>query len=626
MEITVLRPWAFWFLIPAVLFCILRFREVKAWFGVIDAHLLSSLLMRFSVRLRGMFSFLAVFLVCFCAVFALAGVSFRSREAPLYTPKSPVVIVLDLSLSMRVNDVAPNRFSRAVFKTYDLLKALDGIPAGLVVFTNEPYQVVPATTDRGVIEAVLPLLNFSLMPSQGTRIDRALDEALTMIEASGAVSGDVFLMTDGGEEAIGLQDKSLDSAARLAENGSRLFVLGIGTTKGGALLKKENDPFLDRLGNPVHHRLKEAFLKKLAVAGNGAYASVSADGSDMAFLLNAYRRLFLDSEKADLTDRDKKADEGYWFLIPPLLAFPFLFLKGRFLAVLLVISVAFPARAASLSDWFLNPAARAAADYARGDKEAAVKAALASDDFTLLYNTGTRLIYDRDYGQAVELLEKAVLKRPENEDAQINLEIAKRLSENPSSQSSQNGFGEGPQGDGGSEGNSDKNNLNQNNNNSSDQSENKEKNNQNKEEDNSWESPPSGDDGNPEKGDDPQGGSGGKSAPSDKSGGQDEQNGQPSGDSGKGGRKNQKDGQSQKSPGEGNEQPQKSPESPDSREQEIPSGGFGGTGNTLANTPENQSGDITRVSDDPMALLRHKILFLHQEKRYEGEPEEGAEW
>lgn len=618
MEITVLRPWAFWFLIPAVLFCLLRFREIKAWFGVIDAHLLSSLLMRFSVRLRGIFSFTAVFLICFCAVFALAGVSFRNREAPLYTPKSPVVIVLDLSLSMRVGDTAPSRFSRAVFKTYDLLKALDGIPAGLVVFTDEPYQVVPATTDRGVIEAVLPLLNFSLMPSQGTRIDRALNEALSMIEASGAVSGDVFLMTDGGEETIGLQDKALDFAARLSKNGGRLFILGAGTTKGGTLLKKENEPFIDRLGNPVHHRLKEAFLKKLAVAGGGAYASVSADGSDVTFLLNAYNRLFLDSEKTDLTDKDKKADEGYWFLIPPLLAFPFLFLKGRFLSVFILICLAFPARAATFSDWFLNPAARAEADFLKGDKEAAVKAALASDDFTLLYNTGTRLIYDSDYGQAAELLEKAVLKRPDNEDAQLNLEIAKRLNENPPSEENQDGSGEGPQGEGENEGNSDDKNLNQNNNNNSNQSENKENNNQNQDEKKQQGQPPS--DGK----DDSKNEQKEKSGTPDKNDGRDKadedggQNGQ-AGNTGKGGQKNPTDGQEKPQDG----QPQKSAGATQGNGRERPSG----AGNMPSdNAPENKGGDITRVPDDPMALLRHKILFLHQEKRYEGNPGEGAGW
>lgn len=610
MEIAVLRPWAFWFLIPAVLFCLLRLKEVKAWFGVIDAHLLESLLMRFSVRLRSVFSFLAVFLICFSAVFALAGVSFRNKEAPLYTPKSPVIIALDLSLSMRVNDVAPNRFSRAVFKTYDLLKMLEGIPSGLVVFTDEPYQIVPATTDRGVAEAVLPLLNFNLMPSQGTRIDRALDEAVSMIEASGAVSGDVFLMTDGAEGAIGLQDKASAAAARLSEKGGRLFVLGVGTTKGGPLLKKENDPFLDRLGNPVHHRLKEAFLKELAVAGGGAYASVSADGSDMAFLHNAYGRLFADSEKADLTDKEKKADEGYWFLIPPLLAFPFLFLKGRFLAVLLLFSFSFPACAAPVSDWFLNPAAKADADFSKGDKEAAVKAALASGSFTMLYNIGTRLIYDQNYSQAIELLEKAVERRPENEDAQINLEIARRLNQNPPSDENRDGSGEGPQGSGENQGNSDENNLNQNNNNSSEHSEN---NNKSKNDKGEAEQPSSGG-GNQKDNQSPPENPDEKNGGSDKNGSGENPDGRPSGGSGQG---NPQNGPSQKAP----------QDSPDSREQEKPSGGSEGAGAPPGdNAPENKGGDITRVSDDPMALLRHKILFLHEEKRYGDEPGEGAEW
>ena len=545
LPFVVLRPWAFVFILPALLFVAFGLRGFKAWAGVIDPKLLRSLSTGVKTPFWTKAGRFAAGLACLCVVAAMAGVSFVGTKRALYEPKSPAVVVLDMSLSMRAADVSPNRFSRAVFKVYDLLNELKGVPTGFVVFTDEPYQLVPATTEKGVVESLLPLLNFSLMPSQGSRLDRAIGAAIETITESGAAFGDIFLITDGGDEVFATRAKTEALVKSAAKKGFRLFVSGVGTAAGGAVLQKENEPVLDALGNPVRHRLDDAWLRRLAAIGNGAYAAASADGTDVAFLSAHYRY-----------EVGNKA---------------FVFKRGRLLASALFLCV--PAKA-DPCDWFLSPSMASSRQIGAGDVAAAVGTAERSKDFTALYNVGTRLIFSGDYAWAASVLEQAAALRPDDENAQINLEIARRLNKNPPRDSGGDGNGEndggrdesddgagggGESNGGGQGGGSEKDgdgDLNQSANNSPQDNENKENT-----------------DGNPN---DFQDGS------NDNSG----------------------DGQSE----EGSD------------------GGESGSPNGGADGGENGDGDMMPVHEDPAALLKHKILFQYYENRYGGEPEIGAKW
>ena len=599
MEIFILRPWAFIFLVPAVFFCFFRLRAVKTWLGIVDSHLLKPLLVRVRFHLKESMKIILMILSCLSFLCALAGIGFKGKQKNLYYPKSPAVIVLDMSSSMKVRDISPNRFSRAVFKTYDLLDELTGIPTALIIFSDEPYQLVPTTTEKDAIKALLPLLNFNLLPSAGSRVDRALQEALRTIKESGAEFGDIFLITDGTDEVFEIQDKASTLIRSAAKDGNRLFILGVGTTKGGGLFEKENTPVLDALGNPVIHRLKEAWLRRLAVEGNGEYRRIDTDRSDVTALIKAYGKQLEAGEKSSLTDNQSVSDEGYWFLLLPLFAFPFLFRQGRFLVYFFVFSLPFQAQAADMAELFLSPSGAAMHFLNKGHQAKAIKIAEESQDFTALYNVGTRLIYLYNYPKAQELLEKAVAQRPDDENAQINLEIAKRLNQKPPADgSSDDSQKETPESDNpsGTKGTSKgENDLNQDNKNAPQQHDNNEKkqnsdgqNSSGQENNNTGDNPSDPGDNKKESGGDPEK----QNSSSDSNNGQ---NTPPS---------EEKGGISQGS------------------------GDSGNAGGSEKNdeTPSDDQNDMIPVHEDPLTLLRHKILFLYQENRYAGEKRIGTQW
>ena len=604
MEFSVLRPWAVVFVLPAILFCFFRLRAVKAWLGIIDAHLLKSLLVRVYVHFKQGLKIGLMGLVCLSVLCALAGVSITGRPGNLYFPKSPAVIVLDMSLSMKVRDIAPNRFSQAIFKTYDVLDALTGIPTALVVFTDEPYQLVPTTTEKEAVKALLPLLNFDLMPSRGSRLDRALQEALRTIRESGAAFGDIFLITDGADDVLELQDKTTNLIRSAAKEGNRLFVLGIGTPEGDTLFEKEDKPILDTLGNPVVHRLKEAWLRRLAENGKGVYVRAGTDGSDVAALMRAHKMRLEAGEKSSLTDERSVPDEGYWFLILPLLAFPFLFRRGRLLGILFFLTFHSEVLAADFVELFLSPSAAAMRFLNTGNQMKALKIAEDSDDFITLYNVGTKLIFLQNYPKAQELLERAVRLRPDDENAQINLEIARRLNQPPPAEtpeSNSNNKAQNPDNSGGQKGNAEgKNDLNQDNNNTGQHTDNKE---------NHSDAPPSGSDENPPQ--IPPGDSGKGTGQSD---GTD--------NSAVGGEEKQSPSSPDEGKGENKQPPPESTEEPSDQDDDSTENPDGQGQNNRQKDPD----DMIPVHEDPLTLLRHKILFLYREKRYADEKHIGTQW
>lgn len=579
-EIVFLRPWAFWFLIPSLLFCFRAFGTSEAWGRAVDSHLLPFLSRGRSgqKRILPILSFFA----SICAVLAMVGVGVQRTNGTLYAPKTPVMIMADLSLSMRAKDVFPNRFSALQFKSYDILNGLKGMPVGFGIFANEPYSLLPTTTDKSVIENILPLLNFDLVPAQGSRIDRALEEAVRMLKSTGAKGGDIFLLTDGGEEVLAQQDDALKTAASFAKSGGRLFVLGIGTTAGAPLMQKDDTPITDRLGNPVHHRLKEEFLKKLALKGNGAYASVSADGSDTAFLMRSYARLFQDADASEINVKNdpRTTDIGWMFLFPALLVFPFLAGRGA-LSVLLIFG--FFSVPANASDLFLNAPARAEKALKSGDVSKALRIARDAEDFKTYYNTGTRLIRMENYDAAVEMLKAAVFENPNSEDAQINLEIAERLRNREPPPDGGQGKNDDSNGDGDSSGNNE---------------------------------------GNSDNG---TGGSGGPSA---------------GGGNGEGDSENQENNLNQNNKNNKQHTDNKQNDNQNSLQEnkvEASSGASGasdnGQGGNFENKPSNtpsegqgQGGGAPKIPDDPSLLLKQKILFQHLSGRYPPESLQGAEW
>ena len=213
---------------------------------------------------------------------ALTGPRFGVRLEMAQRRGVDVVLLLDLSRSMLAEDVRPNRLERSRQAIGKLLDDLQGHRVALVVFASTAYVQCPLTLDTAALRMLLGAVDVNAIPSQGTSLARALELAEGVFDPEDRQHKVAVLFSDGEAHS----GSAAAAAARLADQGARLFCIGVGSPEGGLIpLRAEDgsrlDYHKDRDGNYVKSRLDEAELREVASAGEGAYWRSSLTGREL---------------------------------------------------------------------------------------------------------------------------------------------------------------------------------------------------------------------------------------------------------------------------------------------------------------------------------------------------------
>ena len=264
--------------------------ERERWERYADAHLLPYLIVgdRARGRMRrrlGLWS-----LLWLLGALAMAGPRWGYTDVDLHSTGASVVILMDMSRSMLVDDVKPTRLARARQEVEDFLHHNPGVRAGLVAFASASYVVAPVTDDDGTLRYLLPFVSTDLVRWQGSRLSSALERARRLLLTQPGSGKAVLLLSDGGFS----EEKLEQDVTLLRRAGIRLHVLGIGTQAGGPVPAGGGGWILGEDGNPVASRLEEEQLKSLAAAGDGLYR----------------RADYLDTDTLDLIEELMKETHG----------------------------------------------------------------------------------------------------------------------------------------------------------------------------------------------------------------------------------------------------------------------------------------------------------------------------
>ena len=154
------------------------------WARYIPAHLLQPLIRSRANETTGTTRspLLPLSLALVLLAIALTGPSWRQAPTPLKQTQDSLVILLDLSLSMLATDVEPDRLTLAKRKVRDILTQRKGGLTALVVYSGDAHTVTPLTGDTRTIEAMLSVLDPTIMPAQGNRADLAVRQAVDLLD------------------------------------------------------------------------------------------------------------------------------------------------------------------------------------------------------------------------------------------------------------------------------------------------------------------------------------------------------------------------------------------------------------------------------------------------------------
>ncbi len=153
--------------------------------------------------------------------------------------RAVVVLVIDMSQSMRATDVPPNRLKAAEEAASEFAGQLTpGINLGLVGFAGTPYLLVPPTPQHQATIDALKKLDFA----DSTATGEAIFTALHAVSATAITGGDtppparIVLLSDGGENKPSNPSDPHDgvyTAARLArDEGVPVSTISFGTKTG----------------------------------------------------------------------------------------------------------------------------------------------------------------------------------------------------------------------------------------------------------------------------------------------------------------------------------------------------------------------------------------------------------
>lgn len=202
-----------------------------------------------------------------------------------------LMICLDVSNSMKAEDLQPNRLEKSKQALSKLIDKLEGDRIGIIVFGGEAYVQLPITTDYSAAKLFLESINTDLIPTQGTDIGKAIDMAMTSFGKDEGKNKAIVIITDGENH----DQDAIAAAEQAVEKGVTIHTIGMGSADGAPIpiykgnvregFKKDKD------GNTVVTKLNEPMLKELASAGNGIYVRATNSDAGLNNILDAIDKL-----------------------------------------------------------------------------------------------------------------------------------------------------------------------------------------------------------------------------------------------------------------------------------------------------------------------------------------------
>lgn len=206
---------------------------------------------------------------------ALAGFSWGLSTVREDRTGLDIVFVVDVSLSMLAEDVAPSRLDR----TGDLMRAvvqdLPGSRFGVVAFTGSATRLLPLTEDRAAIESMLDVLSPKLLSTPGTDLERAITAGLNSFPPDSDRHRAIVLFSDGEAHSGNEAGPAREAAAR----GVPVFSVTVGTPEGASVPLLDGGRAFDRDGNPVHSRADPDRMRRIAEIAEGAHLDAGSPGA-----------------------------------------------------------------------------------------------------------------------------------------------------------------------------------------------------------------------------------------------------------------------------------------------------------------------------------------------------------
>jgi Ca-activated chloride channel family protein len=181
-----------------------------------------------------------------------------------FTEGIDLILAVDVSASMQLQDLEPNRLEAAKQVAAEFVKNRSHDRIGVVVFAGQAFSLAPLTADHELLQGTLSEIAFGMISEDGTAIGSALAVSTNRLRESESPSKVVILISDGENTAGNLDPLT---AAQLA-NAYDIRIYSIGVGQDGRVLLSSDSSGHKKY---VDTRMEESTLREIARLANGSF-------------------------------------------------------------------------------------------------------------------------------------------------------------------------------------------------------------------------------------------------------------------------------------------------------------------------------------------------------------------
>jgi Ca-activated chloride channel family protein len=208
-----------------------------------------------------------------------------------------IMLALDISGSMQLNDFKPNRLEASKAVAIDFVNGRQNDRIGLVVFAGESFLQCPLTTDYDVVEELIAKMEIVPQSLDGTAIGLAISNSINRLRDTESKSKVIILLTDGENNAGDIDPMTAASFA--TDFGIKIYTIGMagagGVTQQGFFSQRIpplNDQLLKAISEETGGRFYRAESEEKLKAIWDEISSLEKTEINTRQYMNWYERYF----------------------------------------------------------------------------------------------------------------------------------------------------------------------------------------------------------------------------------------------------------------------------------------------------------------------------------------------